>query len=143
MTFLLPDDGTPHPFKGLKTGPAYGQRIALGVALISDDESETKLKRAKAEAKPDKPIPEKPSGPKSYAQRIAMLCGEPSFQRFLEETYAVRDYSFGTTAAEGAAQAVRERCGVDSRREIIEGTEAGRRWRDLEAEYQSWMAVPA
>lgn len=42
VTLLLPDDGE-HPFRGLKCGPANGQRLALSVALISDDESQRQI----------------------------------------------------------------------------------------------------
>lgn len=48
VTFLLPDNGEDHPFKHLKAGTKYGQRLALSMALISDDETETPVVQPEA-----------------------------------------------------------------------------------------------
>ncbi|MBY6242825.1 hypothetical protein [Methylosinus sp. Sm6] len=61
------------------------------------------------------------------ARRAAMRCAERAFQKFL-----------GADTAEGAAEAVRRRCGVASRKDFDRDAAARARWRDLEAEFQAW-----
>ena len=125
VTFQLPADGE-HPFRGLKCGPTNGQRMALSVALIADDETEH-------------PKPNGSEKPKSYAQRAALLCKEPAFWRFYEQRQDFEPHRIGDEAT--MIDFLRLKCGVSSRSEIIEGTEAGRRFRDLVAEYEAWKKL--
>jgi hypothetical protein len=77
---------------------------------------------------------EKPRG-QSFARQAGMRCSSEAFQRFLfEEGYAV------ALSREAATDAVREFCGVESRREIVAGTEAADHWRLLEDQFQLWMS---
>jgi len=127
VTFLLPAEPDHHPFRGLKAGPAHGQRLALSVALIGDDETQEDV--------------QKPAG-KSFAQRAGILCCETRFHVFLTERH--RDIAWqasekADTATEAASFALRDLCGVDSRKELIAGTPAGRRFQELEAEYAAWL----
>jgi hypothetical protein len=126
VTFLLPEDDGPHPFKGLKCGPSNGQRLALSVALISDDETQKELEP-----------------PKSYAQRAGILCGNEAFHTFLTEQYPTLAFrasaSSPNDAREAAAIVVRGLCGVQSRGEIKDGTTAGRRYLELDAEFAGWL----
>ena len=72
----------------------------------------------------------------SFARQAGMRCGSQAFQRFLwEEGYAV------APNREAATDAVREFCGVESRRELVAGTEAGAHWDMLEGLYQVWLAA--
>jgi hypothetical protein len=79
----------------------------------------------------------------SLPQRVAMVCNEPAFWRFLVEHY-IAILGFNITAAEkeiatdAAADAVRVICHVKSRSEILPGTEAAKRWDKLHAEYLLW-----
>jgi hypothetical protein len=68
------------------------------------------------------------------ASRIALLCKEPAFQRFM--VGHVDDYSETETAA-----AVRHICGVKSRSEIVLGSVAEKRWRLLHDDYTKSYAL--
>jgi len=68
-----------------------------------------------------------PRGPAKLAAQAAMLCQEPGFQRWLE------------TDAEGAADAVRLRCGVKSRADLDGNETAARAFRDMRADYRLWL----
>lgn len=127
VTFLLPDDGTQHPFKGLKTGPSYGQRVALSVALIADDE--TQRPAAEPEAKPAKERKRWDELPLS--QQAAIRCNEPGFQQFME-----------AQDEKEAADNVRRYCGVTSRSSIEKNTTHGFAWLSLEQSYQHWLRNP-
>lgn len=83
--------------------------------------------------------PTKPAGAKSYAQRIALLCKEPKFWKFLEEKYR----PMKVWDEEAAAETVRMACDVISRGDIIEGSGAAEKWRQLSADYAAWERVPA
>lgn len=141
VTFLLPEDSGSHPFKGLKTGPANGQRLALSIALIGDDESTAshepvaqKVERATFNS--DVPG-SSPGGfaihpkPRSRAQRAGILCGDARFRRFLDENHGVHP----VTGADDAAAVVRTLCRVKSRSEFDTDEAAGKRWDWLESAY--------
>lgn len=120
VTFVLPEDDGPHPFKGMKCGPANGQRVALSVALINDDETQAPKERRSFDELP-------------LSQQAALLCNEPRFRRFLFERYETEDTS------DAAAKAVRIDCGVESRADLDKSQNAAARWRKLHSEYQAWL----
>lgn len=62
------------------------------------------------------------------ARRAAMRCAEGAFQKFL-----------GVATAEGAADALRRRCEVASRKDFDRDRDARERWRALEAEFGAWL----
>jgi hypothetical protein len=62
------------------------------------------------------------------ARSAAMRCAEGAFQKFL-----------GVETAEGAADALRRRCGVSSRKDFDRDAAARVRWRDLEGEFRAWL----
>jgi hypothetical protein len=70
----------------------------------------------------------------TYAQQAGILCQQQAFRRFLGERY-----QYDVPSADHAAVAIREICGVDSRRELIPGTEEGERFRNLKAGFDIWM----
>ena len=149
VTFLLPDDGTTHPFKGLKTGPSYGQRVALSVALIADDETQVPaLPGVKGEApgpdwdwddysrkwvrKPAKAAHDKKRwSDLALSAQAAIRCGENGFLNFL-----------GVQNSDEAAEMVRAYCGTSSRANIKPDTMPGRLWQRLEGDYQEWLRTP-
>lgn len=151
VTFQLPADGE-HPFRGLKCGPTNGQRLALSVVLIADDETTADHVAQRTEQRSSTSTVEG-SNPsvvaKSYAQRAAMLCNDPVFWRFLlespsfhgcftpEETDVLASDDGSPVAIEG----LRSACGIESRRELIEGTEAGQKFLDLVAEFKGWKTL--
>jgi hypothetical protein len=67
------------------------------------------------------------------AQQAAILCKEEDFAEFLKTTVP---HKFCKTDPVGA---VRDYCEVESRSEIKEGTEAGRRWREILNRYRHWQ----
>ncbi len=75
---------------------------------------------------------------KRLAQRAAILCGDPVFQRFIEESEHT-----GCRNEEDAADAVRFLCGINSRAEIRPGTPAAVRWDKLYSRFIAWRDVPA
>ncbi len=106
--------------------PAFGER-QINVAI------------AKLDMVAVQQQPEKPKG-KSYAQQAGICCNEPAFRRFLTEREHQDWPSAGEcTDAAMAARTVRFECGVKSRSELIDGTEAGHKWRTLWLDYQNWL----
>jgi hypothetical protein len=83
----------------------------------------------------------------SYSQQAGMRCAEPDFARFLaerhSEVFAIWSDSngggFGLGDEDAAASAVRFLCGVRSRSELRDGTDAGEYWKQLDAEYWAWL----
>lgn len=70
-----------------------------------------------------------------FAANAAMLCGERTFQRFLEETGrggAVRD-------KESADKILKERLGIASKSRLNDDLAAQAGWIDLRGQYQAWM----
>lgn len=93
-----------------------------------------------AEAPADKPAAvRKPVAPdKRLAQQAGIVCAEPAFWRFLEET-KMREH---ISDADEAAMHVRILCGhVDSRRELVVGTPAGDAWERLHGQYLGWKTL--
>lgn len=84
--------------------------------------------------------PTKPAGaPKSYAQRVALLCKEPRFWRFLSDEHGS---VVGPVKSEAdAAEAMRIICGVKSRSEIVEGTGAAATAKLIVGDYDVWLRV--
>ena len=120
VTFLLPDDGE-HPFRGLKCGPANGDRLAVSVARIADDETQHSVASPSPAAKP-----------KSYAQLAGKWCADSEFQNYILK--GAPDHREG----EEAIEYVRRYCGVQSRTEIIEGSAAAAKLNDLIARFYIW-----
>ena len=129
VTFLLPDEGGDHPFKSLKCGPDNGQRVALSVALISDDETQTPVPKEEQASRGKKPAHDKKRWSElPLSQQAAIRCNEPGFWQYM-----------GVSNAEEAAMCVREMCLVKSRKDIVEGSQAGQRWSDFDSGYLSWL----
>lgn len=120
VTFLLPDDPGDHPFKGLKAGRTHGQRLALSVALIADDETQEKIKARRRDWNELPP-----------ATQAALRCDDPVFRKFLE---------FKKLTGE-PAELVRNICGVASRSQISTDKEAMKKWLELDKDYQAWLRV--
>lgn len=127
VTFQLPDDTPYHPFRGLKTGPTHGQRLALSIALINDDETQSP---PKAE---DKPKEKK----RSRAQEAGILCNDPRFQTYLREAFPI------TAERHGTEGFVRFICRVPSRSLLDSDEAAAKEWDQLRANYLAWLAVAA
>lgn len=133
VTFLLPDDPGDHPFKGLKAGRAHGERLAISIARISDDETVQPEKERKSwhEMPP--------------ASQAAIRCGEKAFWKFLESVSNKYCSNFppearvSISSQDGAAGCVRIICGVQSRSELSTNETARKKWEALDSEYQAWL----
>jgi len=130
VTFLLPDEPGPHPFKGLKCGPEHGQRLALSIVLINDDETTSEAKAAKKTRN---------------SQVAALLCSDSGFALFLRDTHSAslqqvdrgKDGKPCFMEAQ-VAHAVRDICKVKSRSEFDSDPEAAKRWHALKGDYENW-----
>lgn len=130
VTLQLPEEDGPHPFKGLKCGPANGQRLAVSIALIGDDETQT-----------DKPEPIKERRKFEDLKRsnqAAMLCDEKRFQTFLTERHGITYALDIGPDRDQAATAVHDLCGVNTRAAFDSNKEAAARWDILHSEFVSW-----
>lgn len=88
-------------------------------------------------ARLDESPPKTEKAPRSFhdmspAQQAGMLCADPVFVKFLDETVGPND----------AAHTVRMICGVTSRGDIKPGTEAARRWSGIVSDYRAWQHEP-
>lgn len=98
----------------------------VGIAPIDMRKVEDKPKRKMNEL----PIP----------NQVALTCEREAFQRFLVEVLSVSEGILGDT--EKTAEAVRWQCGVNSRSEIVQGSEAAEKWFRLKADFDLWMENP-
>ena len=74
---------------------------------------------------------------KRLIQQAALCCKDPLFQRFLAEHY---DHTIASV--EDAARTVRDLCHVDSRRELVLGTEAAALFDKLYGKFLVWRKAP-
>lgn len=120
-----PSQGVPVALARLKPGSSAGseQRTSNSEVAGSNPAPATKDRKAWA----DLPC----------SQQAAIRCGEVAFQKFMSE------YNVGQVHnAETCAQAVRCVTGCDSRSELNEYGPKQDIWREIEAEYQTWLRVP-
>ncbi len=68
------------------------------------------------------------------SQIAAFHCNKPLFRQFLSEKAGKP-----IQGADAAADEVRTRCGVQSRKELDNNPIAARHWRNLKADFEVWM----
>lgn len=124
VTFWLPDDPGEHPFKGMttrsgKTKP--GQRFAMALALITDDETTEVVAKPKQSFADFRP-----------SHQAGILCGDANFQGWV---LGGGTFPKGVDLATVAAAKVRLRCMVESRKELDTSTVARNKWAKLLNEY--------
>ncbi len=106
--------------------PDPSQGVPVALAMLNDKQ------RQEPPAKDRKAWADLPC-----SQQAAIRCGEVPFQKFMSE------YNVGQVHnAETCAQAVRCVTGCDSRSELNEYGPKQDIWREIEAEYQTWLRVP-
>jgi hypothetical protein len=112
----------PEDMRAEVAAAGLGTRYMMALVEIGDDE---------------KPV-EKPKEKRDYSlpQRVAMVCNEPAFEKFLCETEFEDRFM---PDKDQVATHVRYLCGVDSRSEILPGTEAARKWDELHGKYLGWQ----
>lgn len=74
----------------------------------------------------------------SPAQQAGILCGDESFQRFVSERWSMTLEKSGGDFA----KVVRWLCDVDSRREILPGTNGAKAWTEIVESYRAWQREP-
>lgn len=110
--------------------PLQGESTHVAIARLTTEAAKRAITSVPAQIEP-------PGRSGSLAQQAGILCGEVAFRRWLAETgnyegIAVLDLDM-------AAGELRERCGVLSRRELDTQETAGKRFRDLRADYKLWL----
>jgi hypothetical protein len=139
VTFLLPDAGEEHPFKGFKTGPTNGQAFALACHPVDYDNPEQpeqpkpgdQVKSVAGYAKP----------PMTESQRCGMLCNDERFQIWLstrfpliwDEVEREQRRPFNDMAAE----VVRRHCIMNTRRKLDENGPSAEVWLNMLAQFES------
>ncbi len=70
-----------------------------------------------------------------------MLCNEAAFRVYVD----LQTLNTGTQATvTAAAEFIRSQCGIKSRRALISGSEAARKFQTLRTEYDAWRgAIPS
>jgi hypothetical protein len=114
ITVALPNEEALDRFKALtlKSGKQAGQRLALAVVAVGDDE-----KPIVQELVPSREV----LGMGVLAKTAAMMCANPDFQRWLVRTFptiAEEVASEGQSTTELSAEIVRSVCCVGSRAEL-------------------------
>lgn len=77
----------------------------------------------------------------SLAEQSALKCTDQVFRRFLWEKHMIRDEEFeasGQIAIDAAATAVRVACGVNTRADILPGTNAADKWAGVLSDFEGW-----
>jgi hypothetical protein len=72
----------------------------------------------------------------NLAMQAGIRCNEVAFRQFLTET---ETSAFEARTVQDAEMMVRERCKVDSRKELNLDPEAAKRWLQLDRSYQAWL----
>jgi len=125
LTFELPIERVDEALSTLGGVPRPDQERWCGIAPIDP---------SAARAPVEEPRPK----PRSLAQRVAMVCQEPAFAKYLAEKHP----NMWNRCREDAADFVRDWCGVASRSEIVEESKAHRAWRTLHENYLVWRDHP-
>lgn len=139
------EEGEGHPFKGLGTGK-QGQQFMAVLVPVTESPPQASDGDAGHHSIPSEPVAgsggassKTPQGSQARtfndmtpAQQAGMMCQDPEFRRWLHEQRGM---------PEGAEVAlfVRRMCGVESRRDIVAGAPAGRRWSAIISEYRAWQ----
>ena len=128
---------------GLAIAP-LGTRYMIALVEIGDDEQPKRKEgdvtaqqnKERPVATPSRPATDRSGGAQSWhqmspTQQAGILCADKSFWKFI-----------GAHSEQEAADFVRLRCGVTSRKDILPDNQAGRRWRDLVSDYRAWCREP-
>lgn len=134
VTFLLPDDGGDHPFKGLKCGPANGDRLAVSVARIADDETQEPV------TPPEPALTSATKERRAWATltptvQAGIRCQDPIFQAYVIEQ---RKFEEVDDMEDNAACFVRRQCNVNTRGALATNEKAATVWRSIDDDFIGW-----
>lgn len=123
--------------ESVKNAPV-GTRFIIAIVPLNEDETP----RLAPVTSKDAPYRQSDLGqagdkPKSLAGQAKMLAQDSSFHRYSHPDDPNFPYSH-----EYMEEVIEEICGVTSCSEIIEGTEAGNRFKQLQAQYLDWKNTP-
>ena len=144
VTFTLHPNDDSHELKDAVIGSQYRMTLVpidadgnaqdtgeasppVAASLVREAAARTASSRTSRKVAPEKRI----------VQRAALCCKDPLFQRFLAEHY---DHTIASV--EDAARTVRDLCHVDSRRELVLGTEAAALFDNLYGKFLVWRKAP-
>lgn len=135
VTFWLPDPDDLDVFRGLtaRKGNTAGHRFAAVLVEIGDDERPAQGPQTPAYAdNGDNPPSPQRIGP--LARLAGIWCKSEGFRAFLLHEYGAQCFT-----EDGAASAVRELCGIESRRELDESPAAAERFHAaLRLRFMDW-----
>ena len=132
LVFEVPLEESNLAYAALGGMPNSGAEVWCAIARLVDGRG---TERETGEASRKAPVSRKPvAADKRLAQRAALICKEPLFQQWVSDQCAV-----GFVPTEDyVADYVRNRCRVDSRSEIVPGTDAAIEFDKICAEYALW-----
>lgn len=138
VTFLLPEEGE-HPFRGLKTGKE-GELFAIALARIEDPKAKADHIYGGNDGYVDGSGP-KDKTPKSEGERARIravkLCERADFQDYAFKNWALLlPHPPPKNAIDLAAEYMRARLAIASRRDIAADPEALQRFLRLETSFQ-------
>jgi hypothetical protein len=142
VIFELPLEAAGQAYDVLGGMPDPGRSVWCGIARleVTKEEANSKPSITEEAVVSIKP-PARP--PASLAKQIGFLCKTPKFQTFLQEKFPMRAWRESSTPNEEiAAQLVRAFCRVESRADILPGTEAEGFWKKLKSEFDAWDLAP-
>lgn len=108
--------------------PTRVKPLAVAVARL-----EAAAEQPKAQDKPD----HRRFNDLSPAEQAGIICKEEEFREFLRTTVPYKAVNLGFDCT--PEDMVRHICGVQSRADIKEGTEAARQWRIILERYRRWL----
>lgn len=111
---------------------------ALGGLPRPDQETWVGVARLETKAPPAPPAHERKDFDElPYASQITLMCKSYEFRCYM------RDAGYKVNNEDDAINAVKEICGVASRKEITTGTPTGEMWEDIKSKYNDWKIKDA
>ena len=111
-----------------------GSQWQLKLVELDDDGNPSETAEKGTASRPS------PSPDKRLVQRAAMLCQDGAFQAYLV-THSMLDHRSDNRDRD-AATALRLICGVDTRKDIIPGSPAAEKFRELVEKFEAWKLEP-
>lgn len=152
VTFLLGNDESSHPFKGLKRGPEHGDRFQIVVVRVGSDEQPigpvAQPDRAPVSHGSQEAVGSSPAGsttPRPFntlprSQQAGIRCGDTDFQDFIRTRYP-REWHAVTGMGDQPGMAtlvVKKICEIQSRTELDKIDGCAAMWDSLIAKYDAW-----